>query len=105
MLIVSYVLFTDNNDLEIFVWSKNALGDELIGSTSIDIERRMLYIHRVWINKIVFIQCDLFVSLQTVILSGASGTINMEHHEKCVICTTFRLKLVKYVFYRYIFQF
>ena len=30
------------NDIEIFVWSKSMAGDELIGSTTIDIERRLL---------------------------------------------------------------
>ena len=32
----------DNNELEILVWSKSITGDELIGSTKIDLERRML---------------------------------------------------------------
>lgn len=31
-----------NNELEIMMWSKSAFGDELIGSTTVDIERRML---------------------------------------------------------------
>lgn len=32
----------EQNDIEILCWSKSAMGDELIGSTVIDLERRLL---------------------------------------------------------------